>query len=96
MESSEKPPLAEEEIKIIDGKKYHRVDSGYTIREWYSHETPEKGPGPGWDSRFHLDDKEYAMKKFGRTFTLDEIMNPHKLPNEPYYRWQLVEEDELK
>ena len=84
----------DQEIKVIDGKKYRRVESGYSIREWYSHETPKKGPGPGWDHRFQLTDSAYAMKKFGRTFTLDEVADPNKLPDEPYYQWRPIEEDE--
>ena len=81
------------EIKVIDGKKYRKVDSGYTIKEWYSHHTDGKGPGPGWDGRMALLDKDHALKKFGREFTEEEVFNPSKLPDTPYYEWKLIEED---
>lgn len=38
---------------------------------YYSHSTPEKGPGPGWDS------KRAILEKYG----VDE---PSQLPDEPY------------
>jgi hypothetical protein len=44
IESSE--PGKFEEIIERDGKKYRVKDSGYTIREYFSHE------GPGWDTRW--------------------------------------------
>ncbi|MBI4119111.1 MAG: hypothetical protein HY452_02515 [Parcubacteria group bacterium] len=67
-----------EGIKIIDGKKYRRVSTGYTMREFFSHETLEKGPGPGWDSRWKV------LEEYG-------VDHPSKLPDEPYYQWELVE-----
>ncbi|TSC83195.1 MAG: hypothetical protein G01um101419_161 [Parcubacteria group bacterium Gr01-1014_19] len=92
--SSAKPENPEEEIRIIDGKKYRRVESGYTIRQFFSHSTPEKGPGPGWDTRTSLLDDEYAMRNFGRTFTMKEVFNPSQLPDAPYYDWELIGESE--
>ncbi len=41
----EKAGSKEDQIKIVDGKGYRRVPSGYTVREFYSHD------GPGWDFR---------------------------------------------
>ena len=73
------PPEVEGEIKIFEGKKYRKVDSGYTVRQFYSHETLEKGPGPGWDFRWGV------LERYG----VDE---PSELPDEPYYNWVLVEE----
>jgi hypothetical protein len=70
-----------DEYKIIDGVKYRKVDTGYTIREFYSHSTPEKGPGPGWDSKMH------AFKKYG----VDDVS---ELPNDPYLIWEEVDEEE--
>jgi len=67
------------ETRIIDGKKYRRVPSGFTLRQYYSHSTPEKGPGPGWDTRFR------ALEKYG-------VSDPAQLPDEPHYDWELVEE----
>lgn len=76
-----KPILVnKEEIKIIDGKKYRKVFSGYTIRQYFSHETTEMGPGPGWDTRWDIL-KEYNVKR------------PSELPDDPYYEWGLVNEE---
>lgn len=86
------PESSEEAIRTIDGKKYRRVDSGYTIRQYFSHSTPEKGPGPGWDTRMSLLDDKWAMENFGKTFTTKEVFDPSKLPDLPYYTWELVEE----
>ena len=67
------------ETRVVDGKKYKRVPSGYTLRQYYSHATPEKGPGPGWDSRFGV------LKKYG-------VTEPAQLPDEPHYDWEPIEE----
>ena len=75
----EMPASAEEEIKIIDGQKYRKVASGYTIREYYSHQTETKGPGPGWDY------KQKVLQEYG----VDE---PSQLPDDPHYAWELIEE----
>lgn len=42
------PSAEEEEVREIDGQMYRRRESGYTIREWYSHS------GPGWDTRWRV------------------------------------------
>lgn len=81
MEKESKISQEQEEVKIIDGKKYHKVFSGYTIRQFFSHHTLEKGPGPGWDTRWEI------LGKYN-------IDNPSKLPDEPYYKWKLVEDEE--
>ncbi len=86
------PENPEEDIKVIDGKKCRRVNSGYTIRQYYSHSTPEKGPGPGWDFRKSLLDDNYAMEQFGRTFTEKEVYGPDQLPDDPFYNWEPIEE----
>jgi len=72
-----------EEIRIIDGKRYRKVPSGYTIKQYYSHETPEKGPGPGWDN--HLS----VCEEYG-------VIYPKDLPDEPYYVWEEIKEVEKK
>lgn len=72
-------PNIEAEEKIVDGRKYRKVFSGYTIRQFFSHTTPEKGPGPGWDTRWEL------LKKYN-------ITEPSQLPDEPYYVWEEVED----
>ncbi|MDP1719352.1 MAG: hypothetical protein Q8L24_02925 [bacterium] len=92
-QSGAHPEQPEGEVRIINGKKYRRVDSGYTIRQYFSHSTPEKGPGPGWDSRWSLADEEDTKKEFGRTFSLQEVGDPTKLPDDPYYVWELTEEE---
>lgn len=68
-----------EEFRVIHGKKYRRIDTGYTIREYYSHSTPEKGPGPGWDWRWDTLEKH-------------SVKHPSELPNDPLYQWELVDE----
>ena len=72
-------------FKIIRGKRFVRRPTGYTIREFFSHSTPEKGPGPGWDTRHWLDD-----------IGLDS-WNPETLPDDPYFVYdpeEVGEEDE--
>lgn len=71
---------SEGEIKIVDGKKYRRVDSGYTLRQYFSHESIEKGPGPGWDFRRDI------LEEHG-------VNEPSELPDEPYYQWELIEDE---
>lgn len=66
-------------MHVIDGKKYRRVFSGYTIRQYYSHDTPEKGPGPGWDFR------QKMLEKY-------DVNNPSELPDEPHYDWEEIGE----
>lgn len=70
------------DLVMFEGKLYHAVlcDSGYTIRQYYSHSTPEKGPGPGWDNR------KTALEKYG----VDE---PAKLPDNPYHTIELEPAD---
>jgi hypothetical protein len=43
------------EVRIIDGVLRKKVFSGYTLREYYSHD------GPGWDYRWEV------LKKYGLT-----------------------------
>ncbi|MBU1180189.1 hypothetical protein KJ885_04555, partial [Patescibacteria group bacterium] len=69
-----------EETKIVDGKKYRKVFSGYTLRQYFSHSTPEKGPGPGWDTKRRMLEK----------YNVDE---PSELPDEPFYVWEPVEDE---
>lgn len=86
----------EEEVKIIDGKRYKKVPSGYTVRQWYSHES-EKGPGPGWD-RFANNPEEIAKKYGIELKNPGDLMrfNPNDLPDEPYYTWEIISENQDK
>jgi hypothetical protein len=68
----------EPEEKIVDGARYHKVDTGYTLRQYYSFSTPEKGPGPGWDSRWKI------LEKYN-------VNEPSELPDEPHYVWEKIE-----
>lgn len=58
----------------------------YTYRQYYAHtfEEPETGnriPGPGWDSKFRLQDDELATIMHNRTFTKEELEElPNNLP----------------
>lgn len=85
----EQKPNPSEEVRIIEGKKYRKVPSGYTVRQYYSHETPEKGPGPGWD-RF-VGDPQGIAEKYGVHKKLLEL-SPNDLPDEPHYMWEEIEE----
>ena len=79
---------AKGEVKIIDGVKCVWEDQGYTLRQYFSHDTEEMGPGPGWDFRERLLNKEWAMERFGRTFSEDEVFSPRNLPDLPYFDWE--------
>lgn len=70
------PANAEE--KIVDGHRYRKVATGYTIRQYFSHATPEMGPGPGWDTRSAM------LSKYG-------VEEPSQLPDEAYFVWEEVE-----
>lgn len=75
-----------EEVQLIDGQPYRRVDTGYTVRQWFSHSTREKGPGPGWDTRFE------ELRKLG----IDPHTNYYdELPDTPYYQYELVKDNKL-
>lgn len=89
------PEETPQEFVEINGKKYRKVDSGYTVREYFSHSTEEKGPGPGWDSRGALLDDEWAQSRIGRTFSNEEVYGSPRtlLPDTPYYRLEAVEEE---
>lgn len=73
--------IKEGDLVMCRGKICRMVkrDTGYTIRSYYSHETIEDGPGPGWDYRWDV------LKKYG-------VDNPSELPNEPYY---ILEPEEI-
>lgn len=73
----EKAPQEQPEEKVIDGKLYRKVDTGYTVRQYFSHSTSEKGPGPGWDTR------QRALEDYG-------VDSAEKLPDEPYFHWEEV------
>ena len=84
----------EGEIREINGEKYRWTDTGYTVRQYFCHSTPEKGPGPGWDFRARLLDNDWALAHIGRTFTKKEVMEKPRelLPNVPYFDWEFVED----
>ncbi len=83
----------EEIFKIIEGKKYKRGEpTGYTVRQYYSHSTPEKCPGLGWDS--FVSAKESIAEEYGISLPGSNIIKfkPEDLPDEPHYMWYPVEE----
>ncbi len=88
----ESPPEPNEVRVDEHGMRFRWTDTGYTVRQWFSHET-EKGPGPGWFSRSRLLDKDWSIRRFGRVFTQKEAMDPQLLPDDPYYQWQEMEEE---
>jgi hypothetical protein len=67
------------EEKTEDGVRYRRTFSGYTLRQFFSHSTSEKGPGPGWDNRWEI------LKKYA-------VDDPSLLPNDDYYTWEEISE----
>jgi len=67
-----------EQVIERDGKKYRLIDTGYTVREYFSHETRSKGPGPGWDR--HLS----VLEEYG-------VSSADELPDTPYYRLEELE-----
>ena len=69
-----------ENIKIVDGVKYRKVDTGYTVREFFSHTTNTKGPGPGWDKHLR------ALEEYG-------VKSVQDLPNDAYFEWIEVEKN---
>ena len=86
-------PDLKEEFKTIEGKKYKKVFTGYTVRQYYSHTTPEKGAGPGWD-RF-VSSPDWVAEKYGVDVDGMKILSfrPDDLPDEPHYVWEEVTED---
>ncbi len=76
-------PFEDGDLVRLDGQVYRAVncDTGYTIKQYFSHQTPEKGPGPGWDSRFAV------LKKYG-------VTSPEELPDEPYFTIELESVEE--
>ncbi len=80
----ENEPIHEQPEEIVErgGKKFRRVNSGYTIRQYFSHSTPEKGPGPGWDMH------QYKLDEY-------DVNSTSQLPDEPYYYLEeIIDEDE--
>lgn len=72
------------EIREFSGRKFRWQDTGYSLREYYSHETAERGPGPGWDLRWDI------LKKYG-------VEEPSDLPNDiRVYAWEEIFEDKEK
>lgn len=68
--------------KTVDGVNYRKVQSRYSLRSYYSHS------GPGWDQKGILADKEWAIKNFGRTFSVKEAYEPRLLPEIPIFEWE--------
>ena len=77
--TSERSP--DEEIRIIEGRPHRKIDTGYTVRQYFSHSTPEKGPGPGWDTRWKI------LEQYG-------VEDPSQLPDEPHYIWEPVDNEQ--
>lgn len=89
------PPTIGEVRVDKDGAQCRWTETGYTIRQWFAHETVEKGPGPGWDSRMSLLDNERSLRRFGRTFSETEVFGG-ALPDEPYCEWREIDDAEDK
>jgi len=68
-------------VVVLEGKNYRKIPTGYTEKQYYSHSTPEKGPGPGWD--FHINYLEIRG--------LSQRDGLEKLSDEPLYSLDLIE-----
>ena len=61
----------------------------YTYAQYYAHTFEEPGtgeriPGPGWDSKFRLQNEGLAIELHNRTFTPEELQQlPNNLPDTP-------------
>lgn len=85
-----------DEIIVIGGKEYVKIvpirvssrGSGkgrpYTEKEYWSHETPDVGPGPGWDFI-----GGYLQKGWG---IID--LDPEHLSDLPFYRLEPKEQEQ--
>lgn len=92
------PKHKEGDVKVVEGVKYKWTFSGYTLREYFNHETERPNgdfvPGPGWDNRSILLDDAWAMEHVGRTFSDKEVMLcPHQLPEVPYFQWEVCRDE---
>jgi len=65
------------ELVVRNGKTCRAVPTGYTVRQYFSHSTPEKGPGPGWD--FHM----RALEEY-------QVTRVEDLPDLPHFRFEEV------
>jgi hypothetical protein len=91
--SLESPQNGQEEIKVIEGKRYRKVPTGYTARQYYSHFTEGVGPGPGWDTFSRAPDEiaeRYGVDVSGKKFF---SFKPEDLPDEPHFTWREVIEN---
>jgi len=80
---------------VYDRELQQRVPGAHTYRTYFSHSTPEAGPGPGWDYRFKLLDKDVALTYYGRTFTHDQVLDPaENMPDELFLTLSPLEEDQ--
>lgn len=81
------------EFKVIDGVKYEKVFTGYTVRQWFSHSTIEAGAGPGWDK--FVANADAIFRRYGMDpdkMSMREI-DPKNLPDELHYDWYPVSEE---
>ncbi len=77
MEKERSDDPRERDVVVIEGKRYRKVETGYTLRQYFSHSTPEKGPGPGWDFRRRILDQY-------------QVNEPAELPDERYSRLEEI------
>ena len=41
-----------DEIVVVKGKRFKKIPTNWTEKQYFSHSTEEAGSGPGWDLRF--------------------------------------------
>lgn len=61
--------------------QYVLAPIGYSMRQYYSHSTAEKGSGPGWDTRTAL---------LSNPLFADYAFAPDQLPDVPVYDYEWV------
>ncbi len=86
------------EIRVDDEGKKWRYESVCSATEYFSHSGFDI-VGPGWDSRWGLNNYSDQEKifQFGSkiTFTPTQLMNPRSIPKDiPYFSWEYVRDQE--
>jgi hypothetical protein len=86
------------EIRVDDEGKKWRYESMCSATEFFSHSGFDI-TGPGWDSRWGINDYSEEMKRFyfGNVinFTQKQLAEPRSIPKDiPYFSWEFVRDQE--
>lgn len=74
-----------DEWKTVDGVRYRKYDTGYTVASYYNH------PGPGWDFRWSVMEK-YGIDDFNPLTLPDDPHYEWYTEDDPGNRKRLEEE----